>query len=41
VHKDKINAEHQTLSLKNIPAGFYLFHFEKDGKVKTIKAVKN
>jgi hypothetical protein len=31
----------ETIHLEKLPAGLYLFRLEKDGKIKTIKAVKD
>jgi hypothetical protein len=40
VYTKKNVPANETLSLGNIPAGVYFFRFEKEGKVKTVKAVK-
>jgi hypothetical protein len=40
VHTQKISNEDETISLERLPAGMYFFRLEKDGVVKTVKAVK-
>jgi hypothetical protein len=40
VHTQKVVNPDETINLEKLPAGMYLFRLEKDGKAKTIKAVK-
>jgi transglutaminase/protease-like cytokinesis protein 3 len=40
VHTQKISAEDESINLAKLPAGMYFFRIEKDGKTKTVKAVK-
>ncbi|GHT24927.1 hypothetical protein FACS189430_10740 [Bacteroidia bacterium] len=40
VHTQKLTSPDETISLEKLPAGLYFFRLEKDGKVKTLKAVK-
>jgi hypothetical protein len=40
VHIQKINNADATLQLGHLPAGMYLFHFEKDGNKRMVKMVK-
>jgi hypothetical protein len=40
VHTQKITGTDETIHLEHLPAGLYFFHFEKDGKTKTVKAIK-
>ena len=35
-----ITTPDETIRLEHLPAGVYLFMFEKDGKEKTVKVVK-
>jgi hypothetical protein len=41
VHTQKIVNPDETIRLEHLPAGVYFFRIEKDGKAKTVKAVKN
>jgi uncharacterized repeat protein (TIGR02543 family) len=41
VHMQKVVNPDETINLEKLPAGMYFFRLEKDGKTKTIKAVKN
>ncbi|MDR0714472.1 MAG: InlB B-repeat-containing protein, partial [Bacteroidales bacterium] len=41
VHIRKTTGADETLHLERLPAGLYFFRLEKDGKVKTLKAVKS
>jgi hypothetical protein len=41
VHTQKVENPDETIHLEQLPAGLYLFQIEKDGKTKTIKAVRN
>jgi uncharacterized repeat protein (TIGR02543 family) len=41
VHTRKVTGADETIHLEHLPAGLYLFQLEKDGKTKTMKAVKN
>jgi hypothetical protein len=40
VHTQKVVSPDETIHLEWLPAGMYFFRVEKDGKAKTIKAVK-
>jgi hypothetical protein len=40
VHVQKPTGADETVHLERLPAGLYFFRLEKDGKVKTLKAVK-
>jgi hypothetical protein len=40
VYSQKIVSAKEMILLGYLPNGMYLFRFEKDGKVKTVKAVK-
>ncbi|GHT21222.1 hypothetical protein FACS189430_00900 [Bacteroidia bacterium] len=40
VHTQKVVNPDETINLEKLPAGLYFFRLEKDGKVKTFKAVK-
>ncbi|MDR2814273.1 MAG: cadherin-like beta sandwich domain-containing protein, partial [Prevotellaceae bacterium] len=40
VHTQKVTSATETIRLKNLPSGIYFLRLEKDGKVKTVKAVK-
>jgi uncharacterized repeat protein (TIGR02543 family) len=40
VHTQKVVNSDETISLDKLPAGLYFFRLEKDGKTKTVKAVK-
>ena len=41
VHTQTIIGADETLRLEHLPAGVYFFLFEKDGKTKTVRVVKN
>ncbi|MDR0714465.1 MAG: T9SS type A sorting domain-containing protein, partial [Bacteroidales bacterium] len=41
VHVRKPTGADETVHLERLPAGLYFFRLEKDGKVKTLKAVKS
>ena len=41
VHTQMINGNDEIIDLKHLPAGVYIFRFEKDGNVKTVKVVRN
>ena len=40
VHTQMITNPDETIRLEHLPAGVYFFMFEKDGKEKTVKVVK-
>jgi hypothetical protein len=40
VHTQKVENPDETIHLEKLPAGMYFFRIEKDGKAKTIKAVR-
>ncbi|GHT78809.1 hypothetical protein FACS189464_2880 [Bacteroidia bacterium] len=40
VHTQKLTSPDEIISLEQLPAGLYFFRVEKDGKAKTLKAVK-
>ena len=40
VHTQKVKSAAETISLERLPAGLYFLRLEKDGKTKTLKAVK-
>ena len=40
VHTQTITHPDETIHLEHLPAGVYFFHFEKDGKTKTVKTIK-
>ncbi|GHT23089.1 hypothetical protein FACS189430_05850 [Bacteroidia bacterium] len=40
VHTQKLTSPDEIISLEKLPAGLYLFRIEKDGKARTLKAVK-
>ena len=41
VHTQMINSADETIHLEHLPAGVYLFIFEKEGQMKTVRVVKN
>ena len=41
VHTQMITSADETIPLEHLPAGVYFFLFEKDGKTKTVRVVKN
>jgi len=41
VHAQMITNSDETIGLEHLPAGVYVFRFEKDGKVQTERVVKN
>ena len=41
VHTQMINSDDETINLEHLPAGVYVFRFENDGKVQTVRGVKN
>jgi hypothetical protein len=41
VHTQKVVNPDETIGLEQLPAGVYFFRLEKDGKMKTVKAIKN
>ena len=40
VHAQTITNPDETINLAHLPAGVYIFRFEKDGKEKTVRVVK-
>jgi hypothetical protein len=40
VHTQIITGDDEILHLEHLPSGVYFFRFEKDGKTKTVKVVK-
>jgi len=40
VHVQKIASPDETIRLEHLPAGMYLFCLEKEGKVKTVKVIR-
>jgi hypothetical protein len=41
IHVQKVVNQDETIRLEHLPASVYFFHLEKDGKRKTMKAIKN
>ena len=40
VHVQMITGADETINLEHLPAGMYIFRFEKDGYVRTVRVVK-
>ena len=41
VHRQKITTSNEALQLEHLPTGIYFLRVEKDGKLETVKVVKN
>ena len=41
VHTQRIINPDETIRMEHLPTGMYIFRVEKDGKMKTVKAIKN
>jgi hypothetical protein len=39
VHTQRISTNYETIQLEHLPTGVFFFHFEKDGKMETVKVV--
>ena len=40
VHTQTITGDDEIINLEHLPTGVYIFRFEKDGNVKTVKVIR-